>query len=75
VAHTARGSGITEGVPVSFTVVSVVEVIWVETRSGGLGAMGRLLCRVFLRGLEEPQDRLTVREVVCFEIGQNSVSY
>jgi hypothetical protein len=27
VAHTAWGSGITEGVPVSFTVVSVVEVI------------------------------------------------
>jgi hypothetical protein len=50
VAHTARGAGIREGVAVTFTVVSVAEVIWVGTLSGG---HRQIIVQSFVRGLEE----------------------
>jgi hypothetical protein len=50
VAHTARGSGIREGVAVTFTVVSVAEVIWVQTKSG---SHRQIIVQSFVRGLEE----------------------
>ena len=50
VVHTARGEDIREGVPVTFTVVSVTEVILLEYSSG---SHRQIIRQSFVRGLEE----------------------
>jgi hypothetical protein len=49
VVHTARGEGIREGVPVTFTVVSITEVNLVEDVSG---SHSQIILQIFVRGLE-----------------------
>ena len=51
VVHTARGFGIREGAPVTFTVVSVTEVFLAKEASGG--TRRQIILQSFVRGLEE----------------------
>lgn len=53
VAHTARVSGIKDGVVVTFTVVSVADVIFYEDLDEELGRHRQISVQSFVRGMKD----------------------
>jgi hypothetical protein len=53
VAHTARVSGIKDGAVVTFTVVSVADVIFYEDLDEELGGHRQISVQSFVRGMED----------------------